>query len=371
MKLASTAVAAMLAAVTPLVAQAQTIPLAQGQGLTFNDQTQVQSVDVVYAGGYGQIDFSQGPYDLSPDLTFDAITEPVSGAQGFLNHIKATTNGTGGAVVSEFIEADDLGTNFRVDTFWQDASAEMLSVNAYGPQAGQFGVVGLSGGMSLTGPRLSGKLSGGAVQFSNLRVDLVNQQVIADVSGLTTTDASFSRPDTPIWSFASSVAGPTSISLASLRSSDPVSALQSDGFTVVDSSSAAIYQQSSCFASGSGLGYPGGSGGYWYPCTVPAGTAHYVAARADLLLDNLELTNAGAQVIVDGLGIFPSGNAMTALAQVNTENGKWGSMRVGLFFRAGSMNSYNWPALPASIPEPSTYLMMGLGLVGVLLAKRR
>lgn len=369
MKLAFTAVAAMLAAATPLVTQAQTIPLAQGQGLTFNDQTQAQPVDVVYAGGYGQIDFSTGSFDPAYDID---ESNAIGGSLGFFNSALGVVVGTGGAQIREAYRLDNYGNGIRSELTWQDATAESLSMNATGPQAGKFGVVRLSGGMNLTSPRIGGgNLYGGTVQLNNLRVDLVNQQVIADITGSPTYGNAFSRPDTPIWSFASSVTGPTGISLPSLRSGDPVSALQSDGFTVVDSSSAIIYQQSSCFASGSGLGYPGGGGGYWYPCTVPAGTAHYVVARADLLLDNLELTDAAAQAFAEGLEMLPAGESMAALTQVHTENGKWGSMRVGLFFRAGTMNSYNWPALPASIPEPSTHLMMGLGLVGVLLAKRR
>ncbi len=364
------ATAAILLTAAPFAAQSQALTLSQGLAATINDPISGRNASLVFAGGYGQIDFTQGNFLQSYD------PDAIDGAQRFFNAAKSTMVGKGSGAVTNYSRAtqDDNPIEVPYDTAWQSRTASTLSVNITDGSTAQFGVLNLSGGLTLSVAKSAG-VQGGTLTVDNLRVDLINHQVIGDLSGARvatgrTTAEVFNRPDTPIWTFASQMAGPTSVRAESLVSADAASIAQANGFTVVDSKTTTIYQQTSCFSGGSGLGYVGGAGGYYYPCSVPAGTAQYLALRSDLVLSDLELTADAAQILSGSLNFSGKTDAVTALDQVNSSAGKWGSMRVGLFFQAGNSTTA-WPALPASIPEPSTYALMGLGLAAVLVARRQ
>lgn len=330
-----------------------------------------RSAVVQFVGGYGQLDFNNGS-------TFQQTGDPldVGAAVEFLAYSKLAASGTSGASFITETQPNyyENGSPFLADARWESPSVGGMMIETAGANAGRMGVLNLAGGFSLQGTRISGTLTGGQLEASNIRVDLVNKQVIADVSGTrtaigTVSAQSFSAPATVLWTF-DQVSGPTSINPSALLATDPVAALASSGLTVVQHGTAPIYQTSTCYSGGTGYGYPYGGGGYYYPCTQQVGTAFQMVARADLNLTGLTLTAEGAQLLTNSLGLQTSGAA--AMNQVNTwDESKWGDLRVGVFLRTGELTQTSWPALPASIPEPSTYALMGLGLVGVMLARRR
>ncbi len=353
-------------AVAPLATQAQSLFAAQGADFQLADPSgSGRYTNLQFLGGYGLLDFNNGS-----DFQLSGDPYEVGGAVGFMTVAQLAATGTDGASITQTLRTDPYqeGGEFVADAMWASPSATGLTLDTSGTNAGQFGVINMAGGFGLQGARVNGILLGGQLVASNVRVDLVNQQVIADLSGTRSAFGSrpaapFSAPGTALWTF-DQVTGPTSIDPSALLSTDPVAALASGGLTVVQSGSTPIYQTTTCFSGGTGYGYGyGGGGGYYYPCTQQVGTANQIVARADLNLSGLTLTEAGAQMLSNSLGLQATG--VDALNGANLDPDKWGSLRVGVFLRAGDLTPAGWPSLPASVPEPSTYALMGVGLLGI------
>lgn len=181
------------------------------------------------------------------------------------------------------------------------------------------------GGISFTGTRIIGVLTGGTALMSNLRYDLIQKTVIADLSGTknavgTNTAISYNLPDTTLWNIGT-VTGPTQIPTEFLNSQNLVSSMQQAGFT--------------------------------YQGTL-SGPQRFSGTVA---LSDLTLTAAGITFLRNSLGL--QSTAVSALVSVNAEPGGWGTMTGTVEFAVG-------------VPEPSTYAMgvLGLALVG-LSARRR
>lgn len=180
------------------------------------------------------------------------------------------------------------------------------------------------GGIRLTGTRINGILTGGTALMSNLRYDLTNKTVIADLSGTknafgTNAAVNFNLPGTTLWNIGT-VTGPTQIPTEFLNSPNLVSSMQAAGFT--------------------------------YQGTL-SGPQHFLGTVA---LSDLTLTTAGLNFLRNSLGL--QAVAVSALSAVNTEPGGWGTMTATVEFAVG-------------VPEPSTYAMGALGLALVGLSARR
>jgi PEP-CTERM motif len=346
--------------------------------------TGLEAPGLQFIGGAGRFDFSQGqvfletgdPFELAGAMgTFSYLTK--GDVSGTWNH---RLSGTNGATVDYQWKEDDIGQTVWVGSTWQSPAATTVSLVKDGDKAGQVETVSLMGGLSLTVPTDTNErvnqnvASGGAVQINNVRVNLGTGQVLADLTGTRlATDAqpavSFSSPNTVLWK-ATSVTGPTQITPEALLASDPAAALAAKGFTVIDphvvsAGYTSQWSPNTCDGS-SNDGYSFTSYSCEKPEVVEATKQSYAALLANIQLNELEMTPEGMQFLADSLGLKSSG--LDALANPNRRSGyddkKWGSLTVGVFFRAVDPTGL-LPAIPGSVPEPSTYALMGVGLLGI------
>lgn len=153
----------------------------------------------------------------------------------------------------------------------------------------------LNGSTLAGGTRIAGTLTGGAMQASNLRVDLINRTITADLVGTkaavgTTPAVPYSAPNTVLWTF-DAAQGPTTLNPSDLARSDRDTVLASQGYAV-------------------------GSNG---------------VVTATLMLKNLQLTAAGQTFANNALGLSSLG--VNATASVNSAPGGWGDITVTATFQ--------------------------------------
>ena len=126
---------------------------------------------------------------------------------------RAKVVGIGESLPTEQFWTDpDFGDVYRtrVTVPFQVASA------AFGTATSQITSVSTTGGVQFTASRLPGTLTGGTASISNLRFDLVNKAVAADLAGVksavgTNPSINYNVGTTTLWTFANVVAGSDAI----------------------------------------------------------------------------------------------------------------------------------------------------------------
>jgi len=204
-----------------------------------------------------------------------------------------------------------------------------------------------AGGVLWSAVPKPGLADGGEVSISHLRVDLVNKLVRADLVGTPLVESgqpqTFTWADVPLFSF-SSVSGVQGLSAGAVAAGwgGDVSGLAAEGWVLQSTGRNAL-----------GL----------------VGWAE---------LQGLKVTDQALVALEDSLGVLLGSTPYNYLASLNTFAEGWGKLRVGLGVRVTDLN-FNDGNVPGHdilapvrlVPEPGTYALMGLGLVGLAWVRAR
>jgi hypothetical protein len=323
------AVAAMLLATT---GQAAIISVVAGDPLVFSgplgDSQPPELIISPYSAG--ALEFSNGT-----GVVGGMPSDSVAGVVGVLNQTHMVLLPLDGMQLS--VTEVPGGINGEAAYGIVKLGANVASVTLDN-ETGQIQTVGSQGGVWGVSNRIGGVLTGGIVAASNLRFDLVNKAVIADVTGtplvldearqLYVEGPTTSQPNLALWTIAD-ITGPTSIRPEALvaAGSGDFNKMLADGYTL-DSV---------------------------VPTDDPNTTLFSVSAKN--VLSGLKVTPEGMAYFASSLGIKEGSSLYATLADVNNQPDGWGSITSTLSF--------------STVPEPSTYALMGLGLVGITLVARR
>ena len=320
MKFTMQSIALAAALVASNLAFARTITLQAGQSVQISDpQGGVRSVSLPFSGGSGSLEFSNGTGVLG-----GVPTTAVGGLVGALNVGKVIVTGVDDALVNQ--QTFKVGRSMARAVVNIAASVQSVSLD---DQTGQVLTVNSFGGARQEAATLDGVLDGGRVTVRNLKFDLAHKTVYADLTGQALQIDGTYGPEqqslnTALWSIGS-IQGPTAIPPTALlaASQGDTSQLQALGFQNVTANG----------------GFNGG-----------------VSFNASNVLSNLKVTPEGFQFFATSLGLTEGSTGYTTLNSVNQQSDGWGSIQSTLVF---------------AVPEPSTYALMGLGLVGITLVARR
>jgi len=310
----SLAMASMMAAAG--VASAASLTFNAGTTLTVRDPAgsgRNSSITLLSTSG-GALKFSntfpgEPPYDPSN-------SDNIGGLIGALNAADITVGSTPGATYTEGF-ADD-------GTRRSGIAAGPLSAVAVDNQTGRILSMSTPAGAIFTAPLKTRVATGGTASVSNLRVDLTNNTIYADLLG--TNNATSARPattvtlkDQALWTFEN-ITGPTSINPLSLLAADPMAALAADGYTNIKK--------------------------------LTGDRGPYYTATGNNAITGLSLiggqTGTAFNFFVNSLGLLPSGKAALLGPPV------WGRLDSSLQISFGDLRA-----------------LMGLGLVGLAAVARR
>jgi hypothetical protein len=347
---------ACLCAVASPAAHASVSTIAVGAAGVFSDPAGSGRVaQVQFMGGTSALTLSAGAYD-----GYDPAT--VDGAVGAFNVANIKVAPTGVGVVTESFKTDPgYGGEVRVGS----QVTTQVSSATLDQGSGALMTVGTKDSFTWRGTRIAAVLTGGDMTVSNVRYDLVNKQVLADLDG--TRDAfgsnaaqSFSQHDAVLWTFTT-ITGPDALPLNALLAADPKAALGQVGYSVerqVVASNQVVGYTSGGYVgcggpSGGAYGYNYGSGACYYSAPQPIyGETFAYVATGEIRLDGLQITPLGSEFLSNSLGFRPV--ATTAFQAVSD----YGSVTLKTSYVLG-------------VPEPSSYALMGLGLCLVAGGVRR
>lgn len=338
MRLSMTHWAAAAAMLVATAGQAATYTLSAGSNVTVLDPAgSGRTAEMQFGGGNGTLEFSNGTGELG-----GIPTSTIGGLVGALNVAKVTLNPLDDAQIKEdLIDIDGdmirgvvkIGasvTSLTVD----DVTGEILTVASYG-------------GAQQLAPRIAGVLNGGEMNVSNLRFDLANKTVVADVAGtplvyddttkLWGPGTETIQKDLVLWTIGD-ITGPHAIRPEALLATveGDFSKMNADGFMLMSVK----------------------------PAQDP-GYIDFTVAAVDKL-GGLRVTEEGFAFFASALGLKAGSTGYNALMSVNEQPDGWGSISSYISFNAVELTHAQ-----TVLPEPSSYALMGLGLVGIALVAGR
>jgi PEP-CTERM motif len=340
MKKTTTQHTALALAALAVLASSHSAQAAENTTASVGEVLELPGPPLVFLGGTGALRFSNGGILDTGLLASGAKPAAVGGLVGALNTGKVALTSVDGSAITEKSVTLASGRAPR-GIVSIGANVTSLSVNS---NTGVIGQVTAEGGAMQTAPFIDGTLDGGQMTVNNLKIDLPNKLVYADMAYRALDTGGNYGPlvvnnNVALWNIGT-IQGPTVLPPVAVMAAfdGDISPLQALGWELV-----------------------------WPTPEQAANLAFWSGQpilRASNTLGNLTVTDEGFAIFAAGLGLVgaPNGESNSigydALAGVNTRAGGWGSMTSDI-------------SLTTFLPEPSTYALMGLGLVGIAAVARR
>jgi hypothetical protein len=327
------------------LANAATTTLPVGGDIMYFDVTKFSGgVPVQFSGGTSTLTFSKGPfYDPA-----DAGT--LGGFAVFLAATGTSVRPKGPETsFSQFPLDNGDGTSQQVPGA---ITSQIASLNL-DPSSGKVSSVNLAGAFSLEAPFIKGTARGGVATVSNLRFDLDNKRVIANLDGVVAATGalpskSFSLQDATLFTFGA-LSGPTVYPIQTWRTSDACNLFNNasnceDNRLQLEKAGYTVDNQT--FVGRVRVPLLNGTLGWGQT------TGYYV--NGELKLSGLALTPEAQGFLADSLGLGSIGLPVLKSAAPDV-----GSVTLQTHYLFGA------------VPEPETYALMGLGLCLMAVAARR
>jgi len=223
MKFSLTGVFAAVLACAAAMSHAAPITVSPGAPFQLNDGS-VQ-VTPSFKAGTNILNLGAGGY-----VEGDNPGGTVGGVVGWFNVMNLSTTGDG--VKRTTYTDPDFGDVYTVGIGYTTPAVSLTLDDA----TGEFLNARAAGTMNWSGTRISGALTGGRLSMSNLRIDLLNKTVTADLEGVrsavgTSPAASMSQANVVVWTFAE-LNGPSALAPTDLVGSNSTAALTARGFAV-------------------------------------------------------------------------------------------------------------------------------------------